>query len=650
MFQTIEELMVFLNDPNDDDVNLSPNHVLLEEIYDLPLDVFQNTIYHPRFCYYFMNTFLSYVTDYCPYKVQDHEKFKIILNHPDVNKECFNPEGFISEMFDDEITPDNFCEYIAIVKIRPDLFGSPFKFSIVEIDQDVCTYNIDDVLNAFYGLSVNGFAILLENGFNPAFKNSKGNTIIHCLCMWKIITIDILKLFLAHPDFDPNISNKQKNTILGLLCSDITMNEDLKCQMITNIIEHPNIKLMNSNAIALACRTKNLKIVNLLLMDGRSNLLRAIQKIIRIQNIDLLVMFLNNPKIESSMISHALEKSKKIYMEKDYCDNPKFLKFLFDSNIEISNKVYNSFLSNAIIFGNVDILSLLLSYEKYTIDMNDFFPNQISKNIYQTLKILGNNNRFKPPIFSNGDTLYHCVFMSKNWIDMDDLSKINQYLLHDLNIDPTIQNNEGISAIHYICRYGLYDILIDIYTKYPNLDVNMTDANDNSLLSCIFGASFNDINTEPYFQIIKFFVQHQDIDLLYLDEDDNNIFHLACKKLSTDVLKFLIEDLKLPLSLFNSTNIDKSTPIQFMFDRFFGNADEFKHSLLCAKYLMSFEEINFINYLNRLTLPYMRCQEQLQTMTKEGIIKLLDIMLEKTDTIIEDFNEEIERISEQYKI
>lgn len=513
---------------------------------------------------------------------------------------------------------------------------------------------IKKIIDAFLKLDVSGFASLLEDGFDPMITNIYHNTIVHLLCMWGIITYDILKLFLAHPKYNPFSKNILQHTMLNILCQNATISDNLKCDIVTIIYEQYNIKKNDYCIFRHACENNNLKLIKLLLNHVKNNdydvdYSKYLDCAFKSFNVDLLSTLFNDHKITSNQIRYELKYLQRCSLmddDKTPDDRKKFIEFIFDNpRIEITNETYNLFLINAIIKGHEEIVSILLSYKTFSIDFSYESDIVFPSNILNILKILIRDDRFQidfaPSIKTdNNRTLYHCLFISDT-SEFTNLREINQYFLHELKYNPFDKDIFGATSLHYICRNGLYDIFMDIYEMYPNIDLNMSDNDGSTLLHYACSPSLFDSDrelkpvTSSRIQLINFLISHPSINLSKVDSHRKNIYHIACESPRIEILKLLFETCENQL-LLNAINNEGLTPFTTIFTTIKHYNLEMDDFISCVKYLLTLTKIDFLKYeYDENSSLYHICAYYMYLPKSKGerLIQLIKYMIDNIDGI-----------------
>lgn len=667
-------ILSLLNDPNfyhmiDSGYGFSQEQYM--EIYSSPLDIFEQIINHNRF-YNFVNYSYFYI-DSC-YEGDDKAQ-KIILLSKHANITCFPTfMTYLSNL----INPTSYRAIIILIKSHSNrnIADHLFRFNYV---RDNIDNNIDDditnkIINAFLSLNVDDFVHLLENGYNISGKNNEDNTIIHQLCLWGIITFDIFKLFSTHPNFDPNINSnlREHKTILHILSLDTTIDEDLKCELVIKLLDHPLIKLDSFSILSNVCRNDNIKLVKLLLTDDRiihignidANSDNFVDPIFDSCNLDLLTLFLNQPNIPFEIISTMINLSinsladnrvkslpfvngKSISIEK----LKNFVNFILNYPTEKSNDIYNSLLLLALEFDLEDFLIDILSHKNFSIDFSNYSPISTGTNIYQLLKILKQDERFQTPNtirFENGDTLYHVVFDENlegteddpwNPEEISKYREINRYFIEDWKMDPLAPNKINQTILHFVCRNGLYEIFMDIYERlYPNIDLNISDDCGKTLLhymSVNMSVNMSHKMNDSKKQLLKFLATHPSIDHTKIDRNGRNIFHFFCEVPSHDILQFLIEDVQIPITMINARTKNGSTSFNVLAtSHYYRNIKEL---LKCVKYLINIKGIDCLTQNNQKYTPLHNVCIRKDSIKKENMndyIELIKYMVENIDGIV----------------
>ncbi len=462
------------------------------------------------------------------------------------------------------------------------------------------------VMHAFKNCSVESFENLLNNGFNPSSTNQSNSTIVHVLCQLKLINLGILNLFLRHPQYNPNIMNYDHHTILNLLCTDTLIDDDLKCEMVINILEHPGINdySLNKGCLHDACNTENIKLVRLLLSDDRINpneqnrlYQYPIDCVYRTYNFDLLTFFCKNPRVTllcGTDISLASIPSNGETINKSFADISYFIDFML-KNLNLSHDKLIFFYIRT---NNVDLLKIILSFKNLIININRYCPFHISN--YEILEILMQDGRFDSLVFENGTTFYHHIFHDRpsyeKMNNLNNLNKLNKLCL-DWNLDPRTKNSTNVTPFHKMCCNGLYQSFMDAYEKYPIDDINMSDCSGTTLLhyTCTNYDKISDDQIYERLQLIRFLIKHPLIDFNRVDLVGNNIFHKVCSFAQMSIIKFFIEEVDLPDHIINGINTSYGeTPFHTIIRHHISNEYTNKRVFPQIKYLIKINRIDFL--------------------------------------------------------
>ncbi len=567
------KLFSLIDDPeyNYNNRYIDPNQRNIH-VYNSSIDAFEKIIYHSKFDVFFSTFFhddqIAQGFNLC--KNNKSAKLKILINFFVSRSRYMNLTKYILPALNRNTSLELFNLIIADQNNK-----SLFCFYDSSDDSSdkstIDEYKIDQVIDAFINPTVNNFACLLDNGFNPSSQNEDGDTILHLLFNWNLITIDLLRLFLSHPKFDPNIENVDDQGILNKLCENKMIEKDLLHQMLVDILEHPNLNTIRSSVICSACRSQNMKMFMLLLEDCRINLydkntLYTIHCVFALCDIELLQLFTNDPRMIQLMLLCGLDDfARSIPSESDikFPKRVSFLRFFFDMSIEKTDSFYNILFFNAIISGNCETLKLILS-QNFTININSFDFFCTGELLLESLKLLKTNDRCREVI----RTIYLNLFSTNRGLFGSKLREINNYICNECNecnecgIDSIFGDDKYHKILQNLCYCGHYDILMDIYIKYPNINLNITDDYGDSLLHYAFKLGYNQYNPVPltdHFKLIKFLIAHPSIDITKTNGFKQNICHIACLKPYTEVLKMLIEDVKIDVSMFNEIDSHGNT-------------------------------------------------------------------------------------------
>ncbi len=461
----------------------------------------------------------------------------------------------------------------------------------------------EKVIHAFKNCSVESFKNLLNDGFNPSSVNEKKNTIVHILCQLKLIDLDILNLFLHHPQYDPNLMNHDDHTILNILCKDTLIDNDLKYQMIINILENPRINdsSLNNGCLHDACDTENIKLVRLFLTDNRINPNKKnrifqfpIEYVYRSYNLELLRLFCEDPRVKflsEDDIMLTPYHGKKI--DKSFTNISNFIHILVkDLNVSHDRLIYSY-----IRYNNVDLLKIILSFKDLIINKSKYHAFHITN--CELLETLLQDGRFDSFVFETGSTFYHKIFFHRLYpdIDYEEINKLNKLCLN-WNLDPRIKNSSDVTPFHLMCDTGLYQSFMDAYEKYPIDDINMCDDEGNTLLhyACETRRTNDALSNDEIhgrLQLMKFLAKHPFIDFSKVNEHGHNIFHNICLFAQIPIIKFFIEEVDLPDHIINGVNKYGQTPFYTLIHNNLSKTYYNQTIFPTIKYLLKIDRIDF---------------------------------------------------------
>ncbi len=624
----MDDILTLLNDPNYNYDTISIKH-LDDAFFNKSLEYFEKVIYHPNFDNHLTQFSILYVC-----RLFELEKIKMVLDHP---KNKIEPLIEIHDILH-LINRYNITEIMNIFAPYPKCLCKLLSF-----DSNRPDYVDELVIHAFTECNLANFANLLESGFNPSSVNNKNETIIHILCTLKLIDLDILGLFLSHPDYDVNIMNVQSSTILNILCRDTLIDNDLKHQMIINILEHPHINdyCLNKTCLNDACRNENIKLVKLFLSDKRicpnkknKTYTSPIKSAFATYNLELVKLFLEDPRVQhlsDDDIVMSLSNPKTPY-NKSSTEIFNFLKFVLESSYEIHNPLIIQYINN----NQKDHLKIILSFKNLIINISSYYPNIIKD--YELLQILKGDGRFDSLVFSDGSTFYHFIF-NGDVHDSHQIDKLNKLCL-DWNIDPQTKNSKNQTPYHLMCEYGLYQSFIDAYEKYPIIDINMIGDYQNTLLHS--ACSDDQLNCQnpnvinERLKLIKFLIKHPSIDINMLDYHGNNIFHNICKSVQIPIIKFIMEEFDLPDHIVTGVNNGGDTPFNLLIYRQYHQHSSIinENTIQAMEYLLKTNRIDF-SKLNRYGLtPFDHIYKISQTQQNHPFAKIVEYMIKNVDGIV----------------
>ncbi len=598
------ELLTILDTPGSELEISFPREPFYKFMFNLTPDIFKKILYHQKFKKYLKIDFISDGLTHC--ENNQMEILKIILDYPEIILDS----TFINKILLDYKNFGNTHELINLFAMHS-IYEKTFK-SFFVFDDNNDEQQLLKIINTFANPCATSFANLLEDEkFNPSSFNKRGDTIIHLLCDWNMINIDILNVFFSCPRFDPNINIKNEYhsiTILQKILKGYEKNDtQMYYQMIVKLLEHPLIKLDGLNILSHACVYGDISLIELFLSDKRidpnekRNERAAIDEVISLYNIELLKVLLNDPRViipsDQSIINSLCFSLNTAYDDKHLSSLleklPNFVKFIFD-NMSKSNLLWNTLVAVAIHNGYIDLLRIMLAYKDFVVDMYGERVSFIKSNIYDILQLLRDDGRFDSVVFLDNNTLYHIVFISSfECITENELNKINKLLL-DWGINPSIRNKFGSSALHFICNRGIYQILFDICERYPNIDLNAVDIEDNTILynACDDSDDYIDVpDLKSRYELIKFLFNHPSIDLTKVDKQGRNLFHRLCLHSTVNIIKFLIEDICIPDFLINGIDNDGFTPLNFICEKSVHAST--KNRLNIIEYLLTIDRIDF---------------------------------------------------------
>ncbi len=478
---------------------------------------------------------------------------------------------------------------------------------------------MNDKFDDFLNYNLTDFMNLLNGSFNPSIVNKQYDTIVHVLCRSGSITLDILKLFLTHFDFDPNIKNENDATIFNILCINENIDKDIKYQMMINILEHPKFRVNGIRILHDACTSENIRLIRLLLCNEQINSNNHpiepfhLSVAISTYRIEILQLILENHHNivfpDASFLAFTLSLDRESVKSKNLSDDEilNFIKVLHNHPQLKHLQFHNNLIFCAIQTGDVRLLEISLRLENITINIKQFETDLIiQKNVFRILSVLKKDGRFDSQIFGDDNSLYHIAFAGHGIKSIDQAKLVNNFLM-EWQINPFIKNDCDETVFHLICRKGLYMIFMDLYNKYPNLDVNMTNDEKNTLLHlAVVNRRDDDTQSQSRSQLIKFLVSHTSIDLTKLNDCKQNIFHMACMYPNIEILKFLIEEINLPDSVINGIDHSGLTPINSLFDLikscvFYECISDYMPSI---EYLLTIKRINFLQADNDNHSPF----------------------------------------------
>ncbi len=617
----------------------SNDTISYETLFESSFDVFEQTLNDP-------NINFDNVIDNlncCEHNKLDY--LRILMNHiknnadnnTDTNNNANRVFNKIHEL--SWINYDTVDDILNIFSQYDNAFGHILHFGTDE-------YINKKIINAFIQNNVSVFVDLLNDGFNPSTQNFNDSTIVHVLCEWKIIKHDVLELFLLHENFDLNIINNNRESILSLLCHDTMINDDAKYKMIVKILEHPNINFDNLTALVSACASKNMEIIKLLLSDKRIRM--AINKnklhngnvlyfVISSYDMNILQLFYeisDTKSLPNSSIRQALsnfEASANHENVHDFEEKSNFLKFVFNNYADNTQHIYNALLIHSFCKGKKNLLKALLMIKDIKISFN--YTASLTEDptiLYEILQMLKDDGRFNDTHIDNdGNTFYHKV-IGESYYNENIL--INKLML-DWGMNPCIKNIQGQTVFHLVCYGGYYSTFVDLCTRYPNIDINMTNNFGDTLLhlACI-GTSSNR-NVSERLLLIKFLISHPQIDVAKISNNGNNVFHFAFTYPHLDIIKYLYAELCISDYHINSTNKDGCSPINLLTRRIktciLNDVQKYVDIL---KYLLTIKRIDFLKPDINEQTPFQNIYQNKDT--DNEYIELAKYMIKNIDGLI----------------
>ena len=124
-----------------------------------------------------------------------------------------------------------------------------------------------------------------------------------------------------------------------------------------------------------------------------------------------------------------------------------------------------------------------------------------------------------------------------NEIDYDDGYDIVKFLTLKQECDVEVVDEDGNRILHLACRRGSVD-LVKYLVEVVGCDINAKGQHEKS---CLHLAFWNTIEYNDDYDIIKFLFSKQECDVEVIDEDGNQILHLACQHGSVGLVKHLVE-------------------------------------------------------------------------------------------------------------
>ena len=124
-----------------------------------------------------------------------------------------------------------------------------------------------------------------------------------------------------------------------------------------------------------------------------------------------------------------------------------------------------------------------------------------------------------------------------NTIDYNDDYDIIKFLTSKQECDVEVVDEDGNQILHLACQHGSVG-LVKHLVEVVGCDINAKGQHEKS---CLHLAFWNTIDYNADYDIIKFLTSKQECDVEVVDEDGNQILHLACQHGSIGLVKHLVE-------------------------------------------------------------------------------------------------------------
>jgi len=416
--------------------------------------------------------------------------------------------------------------------------------------------------------------ILLDHNANINIRDNDGNTPLMVACAFRR-TEQIN--FLLKRGASPNDLDKEGMSALNFLCYDKELDFKKSEINITNSNNHVNLtKLLVQKETSLSQTiNKDFKFTPLHLACYNNNLEMIKYLIDREININAPDCYLNTAFIilckngYSNIIKELLEMKYDIYLNAQNalgktgihyaCENQDIftIKLLLKAkvNLGLTDNEGNNPLHIACALNNTEIIDLLLNH--IISEFNGGSPlstqcNSLQEFITNEMEIINcPNHNHETPLFlvmKHGNVkminkFLHLQHINISTVDRQyqnsllhlacekDLVNITQILCW-LNLDPNIQNKEGNTPLHIVCRKGNLD-LINIFLNNKQVNINIQNRNLETPLH---------IAASHKYENICLFLLDNEAKCDIEDRHGHTYFFIACQQGLYKVVKKLIRD------------------------------------------------------------------------------------------------------------
>jgi len=287
-----------------------------------------------------------------------------------------------------------------------------------------------------------------------------------------------------------------------IICTDEIINETSRLEIVQYLIEEKNINTMTEN-------DENITPLMSSIFFGKLNIVYYL-----LNNIECDVFYAD--KHNSSALVHIIA-SNFITNENEKLNLLKNLIEIKNIDFDFIQNNTENILHTSAEFGYFEIIRFLIENTKINVNQKD----------------------------NSGNTALYRVIVSER-INLSHKFELIKYFIQIKNIDINIQNSFSTTALLATIFSGYLDIAEFLIKNIKNIDVNLVDDNENSILHALLTIQEQE-NTQTQLEIFKFLVG--DANVFKVNNRGESILHACAYYGNLEILKYVLKTYKLNVNL-----------------------------------------------------------------------------------------------------